>query len=813
MSTLSTDVRYALRMLARSPGFAAAAIATLALGIGANTAVFSVVDSLLFKAPPGIAHPESLAWISSVRHGRLQPMSYPDYADTAKENGFFSGVLAVSRAAAHVTRGGEAERVRAQIVSENAFDVAGVKPALGRGFLPEDDRQARPVVVLGNRYWRTGFDSDPGAVGSSVMINGRAWTIVGVAPADFLGLTPDPEEIADVFLPITAHFSAERSRQLENRDSAWLLVLARLAPGVSIARASAAAAVIAARSAASRAADMRDLTATATAIQGWVPPGQLTQVLPFALFGLISTGLVLLIACANVANLLLARTAGRRREIGIRMAIGASRTRLVRQLLTESVLLSSLGAAAGVVLSFWTVDLLLSRFATPAAISPRLDWRIAAYSIATALATGVLFGLAPAWKASSRGLVPSLKGEASEEGGGSASRLQGGLVVAQVAISLVLLAAAGLFVRSFQKAASVDIGIDRGRAGRILAASFDLATQGYTPERSQEFFRSLLFRTQGLPGVESAALAETLPLSGRAIGDSIAPKRETPRRDEESVVFVNTVSPGYFETLGVPILAGRDFAPRDRGGAPAVAIVNETLARRFWPGEDPIGKLLQVGGEDPKLVEVVGLARDGKYVQMTESPRPFAYFPMFQRGSPYGETILLVRSSSPAPSTDSVRAQVRALDPGLPLFRIRSLEKSLEDHLSDRRNGTLIVEIFGVLAICLAVVGLYGVLSHSVTRRRREIGIRMALGAAPGQVRALFLARGGRLAAIGIAIGIVVSAAVTRLLSRMLFGVAPTDAVTFAAVSLLLGAVALAAAWLPARRATRIDPMAALRSE
>jgi len=810
MNDLLSDVRYALRTLSRSPGFAAAAIATLALGIGANTAVFSVVDSLILRPPPGLAQPGSLVWISGVQRGRLQGLSYPDFEDLRLETGAFSGVFAVSRAAAHVSRGRDAERIRAHLVSDNAFDVAGSKPALGRTFLPDDAKEARPVAVIGHRYWERAFDSDPGAVGSTLNVNGRAFTIIGVAAEELIGFRSDPEEIADIYLLFETYYSGERRRNLENRDSAWLLVQARLRPGVSVEEASAAAAVVVRRRAASRSAEMRDLSAAATPLQGWVPPGQLKDVLPFALFGLIATGLVLSIACANVANLLLARAAGRRKEIGIRLAIGASRSRIVRQLLTESVLLAALGAGAGLLLALWTIDLILNRFGAPAAIAPRLDFRIAAYAAAAAFATGITFGLAPAWKASRRALVPSLKGEASE--GAERSRLPGGLVVAQVSISLVLLAAAGLLVRSFQKAAAVDIGLERRHAARTLAASFDVETQGYGPERSREFFRALLDRAGALPGVESAALAETLPLSGRAVGDAIAPKGEVPRPGDSETVFVNTVSPGYFETLGVPILAGRDFTEADREGAPPVVIVNETLARRFWPGQDPLGKFLQTGGERAATLQVVGVARDGKYLRMTEAPRPFAYFSILQQGARHGETILIARFSGP-PSVEALRSEVRALDPSLPLFRVRSLERLLEDQLADRRNGTLVVEIFGVLAICLAVVGLYGVLSHSVTRRRREIGIRMALGASPAQVRALFLRRGGKLASIGIAIGLALSAAVTRLLSQMLFGVAPTDAATFLAVTLLLSAVALAAAWLPARRATRVDPMAALRSE
>ncbi len=666
-------------MMLRSPGFTGAVAVTLALGIGANTAIFSIVDTLILKAPPGVARPQGLVWISTIRHGRLQPSSYPDYLDFRGMTDIFSGALAVQRAAVHVSRGGEPERVQAQIVSENALDVIEAAPALGRGFLAGDRDEARPVAVLGDRYWRRVFEADPRAVGSTLIVNGRAYTVIGVAPARLTGLTPDPEEIADLFLPLTGYFEhSGRRAQLTNRDSSWLWIQARLRPGVSVAQASAAAATVARRAARLRARDRQDLSATATPLMGWVPPGQLHQVLPFALFGLIATALVLLIACANVANLLLARAAGHRCEIGIRLALGASRPRLVRQLLTESVLLALLGSAAGLLLSLWSIDFLLARFGAPAALAPTLDGRVGGYAVALAIATGIVFGLAPAWKASRRELVPSLKDEGPREGRHSGAGLQGGLVIAQISISLVLLAAAGLFLRSLQKAAAVDIGLDRASASRVLAASFDLETQGYTPEKCQEFFRALLARVQTDPGVLSAALAETLPLSGRAIGDAIAPEGALIDSSETGIVFINAASPGYFETLGPSLLAGRDFAARDREGAPLVAIVNETLARGFWSGQDPIGKRLQAG-EPPSLFEVVGMAKNGKYIGMTEAPRSFVYFPILQRGSRFGETILLARFSGGLPSIQTLKADVRAIDPGLPLFRARSLEQALQE--------------------------------------------------------------------------------------------------------------------------------------
>jgi predicted permease len=808
MGTFAQDLRYALRTLFKSPGFTVAAVATLALGIGANTAIFSVVDAVMLRPLPGVREPGRLLWITNRLEGRARPLSYPDFVDQRERSGAFAGLLAFDRRAVHVAAGGQAERVEAEIVSGEFFSVLGVGAFRGRTLLPEDDRQARPVAVLSHAYWQRKYQANAGAVGAALTINGQPHTVVGVAPPGFIGL--DLEKLPDVYVNLTSWMQASPRREMVNRNSAWLGVMGRLLPGVSASRANAQVATVAAQSSAERAADKRQLTASTEAVRGFVPPGHGGDIIPMAVVGLAATGLVLLIAAGNVASLLLARAAARRREIGIRLALGASRARIIRLLLTESVLLALLGAALGALLSGWSLDVLLSRLAAPPGIQPALDKAVLLYTTLVAAGTGLVFGLAPAWTASRTNPATSVKDAAA--GGASRSRLQSGLVATQMALCVVLLAVAGLFLRSLEKAAFSDIGLDRKTAGSVLAVSFDLETQGYSKEGRQTFERTLLERVASTPGVVSAALAEILPLTGRAIGDSVAPEGHEASNDESGMTFLSSVSPGYFRTLGISLVAGRDFQDADRPGSPKVAVINELLARRFWPADSPLGKRLRVGKE-PDLYEVVGVAREGKYVSLTEEPRPFLYLPLLQRGAVFGETVLLARSESGAPILDALRAEAERLDPALPLFHVRTLAESLDGQLSDRRQGTLLVAIFGALALLLAAVGLYGVVAYAVAGHTREIGVRMALGAARRDVVALFVGRGARLALIGLAVGLVLSAGLTRLLVGMIFGVGPTDAATFAAVAALLVTVALAASWLPARRAARIDPMEALRHE
>lgn len=808
MGTFGQDLRYAARTLWKSPGFTAAAVATLALGIGANTAIFSVVDAVMLRPLPGVREPGRLLWITNRLGGRARPLSYPDFVDQRERSEAFAGLMAFDRRAVHVATGGEAERVEAEIVSAEFFSVLGVEAFSGRTFLPDDERQARPVAVLSHAYWQRKYQASAGAVGAALTINGQPYTVVGVAPPGFIGL--DLEKLPDVYVNLTAWMGESRRRETVNRDSAWLGVMGRLRPGVSASQANAQVATVAAQSSAERAADRRQLTASVEAVRGFVPPGHGGDILPLAVLGLAATGLLLLIAAGNVASLLLARAAARRREIGIRLALGASRGRIIRLLLTESVLLAVLGAAGGALLSSWSLDVLLSRLAAPPGIQPSLDCAVLLYATLVAVGTSLVFGLAPAWSASRTNPAASVKDTAS--GSALRSRLQGALVATQMALCVVLLAAAGLFLRSLEKAAFSDVGLDRTTAGSVLAVSFDLETQGYSREGRQAFERTLLERVASTPGVVSAALAEILPLAGRAIGDSVAPEGREAAAGEAGMTFLSSVSPGYFRTLGIPLVAGRDFQDSDRPGAPKVAVINELFARRFWPAESPLGKRLLVGS-DPGLYEVVGVAREGKYVSLTEEPRPFLYLPLLQRGAIFGETVLLARSEPGAAILGALRAEARRLDPALPLFHVRTLAESLDGQLSDRRQGTLLIAVFGALALLLAAVGLYGVVAYAVAGRTREIGVRMALGAARRDVVALFVGRGARLAIIGVGAGLVLSAGLTRLLVGMLFGVSPTDAATFAGVALLLMAVAMLASWIPARRAARISPMEALRNE
>ncbi len=809
MGAFSQDVRYALRGIARSPGFAAVAVVTLALGVGANSAIFSIVNAIMIRPMPGVAEPGRLLWITHVEKGRVGRVSYPDALDYRENADVFAGLAAVDDVPVHVATADATERVRGEIAGGDYFAVLGVVPAAGRLFTAEDDHARRPVAVISAGLWQRRFGGDPAVIGRTVAVSGRTFTVLGVSSPGFAGLELDAP--ADIFLPLETWLAGtDRAASLTSREAEHFRVVARLATGASRAEADAAVKSTAAANSRLRPADRRDTTASVETPRGWVPPGHMYEILPMAALALAATGLVLLIASANVANLLLGRAARRRREMGIRLAIGASRGRILRQLLTESVLLAGLGAAAGLLLSSWMLDLLLSRFDVPPLLRPVVDGSMLAYGVAVALATGILFGLAPAWNAARPDVLAALKDGSNAGSGRSGQRLQGALVVVQVALSLLLLAAGGLLLRSLAKATAVPVGFDRESAGEVVTLSFDPVTQGYKPARAEQFREAMLERARSLPGVRAAALAELLPLSNRAIADDFAPEGRSPESKEQ--IFFTTVSPGYFATLGIPLVAGRDFTPEDRSGAPAVAVVNETLARRFWPGVSPLGRRFAPADRPGEGFEVVGVARDGKYLSLTEPARPFAYFTLAQ-GAHLNENTLLVRGSGGRALSAAVRDAARGLDPTLPLFQAQTLEEALQRSTSGRRQGTLLLATFGALAVLLSSVGLYGVVAFAVGERRREIGIRMAIGAARRDIVALFLGGGARLAGLGVGIGLVLAAAMTRLLSGMLFGVTPLDVTTLAAVSALLVAVALAASALPAMRAARIDPASVLRSD
>ncbi len=806
------DLKYALRSLARSPGWTTAAVLTLALGVGANTTVFSWVNAVLLDPIPGTADPGRLRVLygSSPSEDSVS-LSYPVYRELAARTDVFAGVLAQRAVAVALgaQTGEPPQRLWGSLVSGNAFEVLGVKPRLGRFFRPEEDAGpgSAPVVVLSESLWSRSFGSDPGIVGKSLPINGVPFTVVGVAPSAFLGSLLGLG--VDVWAPVAQTPRLEPGGdRLNERGDRWLQAVARLAPGVDDTHANAVLASEAARiSRESSGYEGYGFFVAPLSKSPWGGPRILRPVL-LTLLALV--GLVLLVACANVSALLLSRAIGRRRELAVRLALGAGRGRLVRQLLTESLVLATLGGLAAVVLTFWTSGLLMS-FIPPSGRPIRLDLavdgRVLAFAFAAAAASSILFGLVPALRASRPAIAADLVSPFGSIGGSrSRGRLRRGLVVAQVALSLILLVAAGLFLRSFAAAQRMDPGFG---ARNVLLVGIDVFPLGYSKERGRALFDALSERTRALPGVESATVARRVPLgfSGTS-SSSFELEGYTPAPGEELMVQYNNVSPGYFSTLEIG-LRGREFEPADREGAPAVAIVNESFARRYFPNRDAIGGRFEFLGD---WRTIVGVARDGKYQSFSERPIPYAYVPLAQLYKP--SLVLLAKSTGdPGRLLADVRGILKQLDPNLPVGETQTMEQHMLEALIAQRIGSNLLGLLGLLAGSIAGVGLYGVAAQAVAERRKEIGLRMAVGASPAEILSSFLKDGMRLAAVGVALGLAGAFAVSRLLSRQLPGVSSTDPLTFGGVAIAVAAIALFATWLPARRASRIDPMTSLRTD
>jgi predicted permease len=818
MDTLVQDLRYALRRLARSPAFAAVAALTLAIGIGANTALFSLANAIFARPLPEIGNPESLVWITptDVRGGpRALHMSYPDFVDYRDATGVFASAAAFGSAEFSVSSNGEPQRVHGALVSGDYFKTLQVRMALGRGFVPADDRvgSPAPAAVISHRLWQERFAGNPNVVGSRLTIDGRAFTVVGVTPERFNG--PEHAERRDVWVPISLAGTALPGFDslLTNRGTWWLEGLGRLAPGVSAERASAALATVAARIARADSAGHGTLTASVMRMRGGIGPNDGNDIVPVALLAATVTLLVLLIACANVSNLLLGRAVARRREIAVRLSIGAARSRIVRQLLTEALVLAALGSAAGLLLAGWASDLLASIIPAPLDLS--LDGRVLAFSVAAAFATGVAFGLVPALHATRADVTAVLKNGAAI-GDRSRARLQRAFVVAQVSLSLVLLVTAGMFLGQLYKASRVDVHFNA--TDRVLAASFDLGVQGYTAERANAFLEQLAARVAAMPGVEAVSFTNQVPMGERHIGteitvqgDAAASRRFGERGGLE--VYESTIRPRYFETIGVPLARGRDFAVGDRVGAEPVAIVSEDFARAAWPTGDAIGKRISTQGERGPFMTIVGVAREAQTYGVAERRRPIVYVPQLQHPRVLDLT-LLVRRASPAVSLAApLRASFRELDRDLPLYDLQTLAQYRYDRGAESRLGSMLLSIFGTLALLLATLGVYAVMAFAVNQRTREIGVRVALGAAGTEIVRLFVGEGARLAAIGVAVGLALSLALAKVLSAIFLGLAPSDALIFGAGALVLAAAALAACWVPARRAARVDPVVALRAE
>jgi predicted permease len=817
MDTLLQDLRYALRQLVRSPGFTAVAVLTLALGIGANTALFTMAEAVLARPLPGVRASDRLVWLApvNVRGGQTHVMSYPDYLDYRDRSGVFAELAAFEVTRFSIAGNGEPERVRGQVVSGNFFAVLGTPMRLGRGLTAYDDRipGAHPVVVISHDLWQRRFEGDPAVIGHKLTVNGAPFTIVGVAPERFNG--PTHSEPNHLWVPIMmqARVYPQSPDMLSRRGTWWLQAVGRLKPTGTPAQANVAVARVAAQIAREDSAGHGDVTARVFELRSGIEPGEGADVVPVAVLSGVVTGLILLIACANVSNLLLGRAVGRRREIGVRLSLGAGRWRVVRQLLTESLLLAAAAGAVGLLLAAWATDLLTSQIPAPLDVS--LDRRVLAFAGAAVLVTGLLFGLVPALHGTRSDVAAAIK-DSTTGFGTRRSRLQGGFVVAQLSLSLVLLTTAGLFLHSLYKAARIEVGFDAST--RVLAASFDLGLQGYTAERADAFLRELTTHASGLPGVESVSLTNQVPMSNRQIGADVALEGDEGRirsvgADGEMGVHLSTIRENFFRTVGIPFVRGRDFTARDDAGAEPVVIVSESFARRAWPGEDPLGNRLSVNGVGGRYLTVVGVVREALVAGVNERTRPVVYLAQRQEPRTLDLTLLVRRSGDSRPLADPVRRSLRALDPHLPVYGVQTLAQYRSDRLDEIRLGSRLLALFGALALLLATVGVYAVMAFSVSQRTREVGVRVALGALQQQVVRLFLGEGMRLTAVGIAIGLVLSAVVAKALSSAFFGITAGDAVTFGAVAALLSGVALAACWIPARRAAKVDPMRALRYE
>jgi putative ABC transport system permease protein len=807
MHSFWQDLRYGARMLLKNPGFTLIAVLTLALGIGANTAIFSVINGVLLGSLP-YPHPEQLAmvWCDNKRQGIPDDItSYPNFVDWRDRNKTFQGMAGVTDDTYNLTGRGEPEEIRAASVSPNFFQLLGVNPVRGRGFTAEEEQPGRDrIAILSHSLWQRHFGGDPDILNKTILLSGEPNVVVGIMPPGF----QFPEK-TELWKPL-----APDERMRGARSAFWLPIVGRFKPGVTRAQAQA------------------DLEVITTQIQQQFPDmaGYGVNVVPVLeqSVGFIRRALmilfvavlfVLLIACANVANLLLARAAVRQREVSIRAAMGAGRRRIVRQLMTESMLLAVLGGALGVLLAWWGLKLLigLSPADIPRLENIRLDGRVLLFTMGLSLLTGLIFGLAPALQTSQLNLSETLKEGGRTGGGGAggrrAQRVRGAFIVAEVALTLALLVGAGLLVRSFLRLQQVDPGF---RPDHLLTMRLSLSGSNYaTGAQAVSFFERLQGRLAALPGVVSASATTgvMLPKLANSAGFTIEGRPRDPN-EQGLELPIDTVQPNYFQTMGVQLLKGRTFTSQDTRESPRVTIVNETFAKRYFPDEDPIGKRFTFGrpGPNTRWITIVGVVRDTKRQGVEKPIRIESWMPLAQR--PSGSMELVLRTTGdPLLLSNAVREAVWSIDRDLPIPTIRTMEQVMSERVAQRRLNMLLLGLFALVALILAAVGIYGVMSYTVTQRTHEIGIRMALGAQSGDVIGMVLKQGIALTLAGVAFGLIATFMLTRLMASLLFGVSARDPVTFAAIAALLTGVALIACWIPARRATKVDPMIALRCE
>jgi predicted permease len=819
MSSIWQDVRYSLRMIAKAPGFAVIAILTLALGIGANTTIFSWVNSALLNPVPGLASPNEVVALTLSNPGENPfAFTYPDIQALRDGQQSFTGITACNIASMSLSGFGKPERLWGMVATANYFDVLGVRPILGRAFLPEEDLKpgGAPVAVISYRLWQTHFGASPNVVGQQVEINQHPFTIVGVTPAVFQGSQTGVR--TEIWVPIMmVDQIVPRSDLLHDHHYFWLFAFGRLKPGVQPEKAQQEMTVLLQPEVKSFPEEHRGHSSVSV-YPLWKSPFGLNFFLATLLpILMVIAGLVLLLACANVANLMLVRSVGRRREIAIRMSLGASRWRLVRQLLVESLLLSLAGGVVALLITTWTAGTFMKFIPAtdfPISLGVPIDRAVLIAAFAISLLTGVIFGILPALRSSSLAPGAVLKEDTGNASGSlRKARLTSGLVVAQISLSLLLLICAGLFIRSFLSAQNINPGFN---AHNVMVASYDVFTSGYSDERAAAFDRQLEAKLEATPGIKSAALSSRLPL-GFGGSSSVKPEGYVPQANESMETQAAMITPNYFQTLEIPMVKGRDFTMQDNMSSQRVAIVSEAFVNRYWPNQEGLGK--QVNSDlTHEWFTVVGVARDSKVTGLNEKPTPFLYLPHYQvnlLNQPGGSTMNVIARTTgdPLAMGKTVEQTIHELNADLVVFSVTTLESSEAISSFPQRIAGTFVGAFGLLALVLAAVGIYGVTAYTTRQRTHEIGVRMALGASKQDILRLVLGHGLRLTFIGVAVGLAASFALTRYLGSLLLGVTSTDAITFSGVAVLLCAVALFACFIPARRAMRVDPMVALHYE
>lgn len=814
MSTLVADIRYSIRSLVKNPGLTLAAILSLGLGIGANTTIFTWVQAVLFRPIPMATDPASIRIAAMEnREGASRSWSYPNYKDF-RDRATMVEVVAQDDQTFNVAVDESAERSWGGLVSGNYFQVLGVPAAAGRMFTPQDDVTpgAHPVAVISYSYWQQRFAGDPSAVGKQVIVNNTPVTIVGVSAEGFIGAFGGIA--SSLWLPMAMQKEMMGGDRLNARGNGWFQLLVRLKPGVSSDQAQAEATAIMSQleQEYKNFNDGRRLRI----VQTWDAPfGAATVLKPLLTVLTVLVALVLVIACANVANLLLSKAVSRRREIALRLSLGASRMRLIRQLLTESLMLALAAGVTGVVIAYWSMDVIMA-FVPPVDmpfdLGLRMDGTTLLFALVVSLITGLVFGLAPALQASGSQTMNALKEEGRSGGGGrSSGRLRSALVVAQVAVCLVLLVGASLFLRSFIAAQSMSPGFD---PSGVVTASMDMFQSGYTGERLRDFQRRTIEAMTALPRVQSAAFGSRLPLGmGGSNSTSVTVDGYVPRENEELVINYITVGPRYFATMSIPVRQGREYADTDTPDSPNVIVINESMARRYWKDGHALGGTVRMGAQN--VLEVVGIVADSKYGSINEKPLPQIFLSMnrFQTST---LRLFVKASGDPASMVAETRNALRALDATLPVYDARTMNEHMLGAVFAQKMAANLLGAMGVLALLLAAIGLYGVMAYAVSQRTQELGIRLALGASPGSLLNMIVGQGMKLTSIGMVIGLALAFGAFGSIGAvrtLLPGISPLDPVTFVAVPVTLGLIALLATWIPGRRAGKVDPLVALRYE